>query len=62
MVTLKNNILEKLANEGRISHMSTEEGYRIYNSTHKRMNKYKQTLAKREYYSHVLASETILNS
>lgn len=62
MGKLRNKSIEKFASEGKMNHMSGDEAYRIYKSTHKRMNKYKQTLAKREYYSHIIAGNLILNS
>lgn len=62
MARLKNKILEKLASEGRISFMSANEEYNIYQSTHEKMVQYKQTLTKRQYSSHILADRTILNS
>ena len=62
MVKLENKILDRLISEGRVSHMSMEEEYDIYKSTHKRMTQYKQTLSKRTFYSHIVASKQILNS
>lgn len=62
MAKLKNEILEKLASEGRISHISMNEVQDMYKSTHERMNNYKRTLTKREYYSHISAGKLILNS
>jgi type IV secretory pathway component VirB8 len=62
MARLRNKILEKLASEGRISFMSADEEYNIYQSTHERMIQYNRVLSKKAYSSHVLANETILNS
>jgi hypothetical protein len=62
MEKLRNGILEKLASEGKISHMSEDEQQEIYKSTHERMIRYKQILSKREYYSYIIASSQILNS
>jgi hypothetical protein len=62
MEKLENTIENKLISEGRKSFMSIEEAQRIYLATHERMTNYKRTLAKREYYSHIQASQTILRN
>ena len=62
MATLKNNTIEKLASEGRISHISIDEAYRIQQNTLQRMTNYNRILAKKAYYSHISAENTILNS
>jgi hypothetical protein len=62
MEKLKNKILEKLASEERISFMPIEEAYNIYLKTHEKMTNYKRTLAKRQYYSHIQASQTVLRA
>jgi hypothetical protein len=62
MTELKNNILEKLASEGRISFIPEDETYEIQRKTTEKMTQYKRLLSKREYYSHVAAGKVILNS
>jgi hypothetical protein len=62
MTGLKNDILEKLALEGRISFMPQEEEYDIYLKTHGRMTRYNRLLLKSTYFSHIVASNLILNA
>lgn len=62
MAKLRNKLIEKLASERRISHLSEDEEYNISKNTMERMTQYKLVLAKRAYSSHIIASNQILNS
>ena len=61
-MVLKNNTLEKLTAEGKVSHLSEEESSRIYQNLSKKSIDYRRIYKRKEFYSHVAASKLILNS
>ncbi|HOF44558.1 MAG TPA: hypothetical protein PLE51_00900 [Candidatus Pacearchaeota archaeon] len=61
-MVLKNSIIEKLATEGKITYIPAKESKKIYDNLIKRGIEYKRKYKRKEFYSHIAASELVLNS
>jgi hypothetical protein len=62
MVKLENKTIEKLASEGKISHIPENEAYQIYKNLLDLRIKYNRILASKTFYSHNIASQQPFNA
>lgn len=60
-MVLKNSIIEKLASEGKITYIPTEESKKIYDNLVKRGIEYKREYRRKEFYSYIAASKLVLD-